>query len=396
MISKKIRSPKTQNLRAIYLKIPQVSTFGQPIRSNTLSFHSATIKNAMPEPSPEISKIVADLKTGHAALILGPEIFDVDGIAMQRYVRQKIEHQFEDQIAAYYERDGFFIIKNQDDKPEIAEAVADLYRDLRPNEAVFQKIIEIPFPLVVSVNPDTFLTDLAFRFGVAHRFSAFYPNNPEDIETPTREVPLFYNVAGCVARESSLLLDYDDLLRLLEGMLSAPKLPERLRNTLGDTKSFLFLGFQFDRWHTQLLLRLLNMRQAVRRIATRTHLPDDDTQAFLLNQFKIKFLGADRDLLHELHQACAAEGILRTTTPPAGGRQGEVIFLLQKGHVEKAAENLLAAAQNTPLADDATLLLGQVNALIREKPNLDTRDFFPRQNRLADAILQLAKQLPAV
>ncbi len=350
----------------------------------------------MPQLTPDISKIVTDLKAGKAALILGPEIFDVDGIPMQRHVRQKIEQRFEDQIAAYYERDGFFIIKNQDDKPEIAEAVAELYRDMRPDEAVFRKIIEIPFPLVVSVNPDTFLTDLAFRFGVPHRFSAFYPNNPEDIEPPTREVPLFYNTAGCVARESSLLLDYDDLLRLLEGMLSAPKLPERLRNTLGDTKSFLFIGFQFDRWHTQLLLRLLNMRQAVRRIPTRTRIPDDDTQAFLLNQFKIKFLGTDRDLLDELHQACAAEGILRSVTPPGSGPRAEVVFYLQKGNVEKAAETLYSAAQNTPLADDATLILGQVNALMREKPNLDSRDFLPRQNRLADAILQLAKQLPAV
>ncbi|MBK8194561.1 MAG: SIR2 family protein [Lewinellaceae bacterium] len=350
----------------------------------------------MPEPSPDISKIVADLKTGNATLILGPELFDVDGVPMQHYVRQKIQQQFNDQIASYYERDGFFIIKNQDDKPEIAEAVADLYRDMRPNEAIFQEIIEIPFPLVVSVSPDTFLSDLAYRLGVTHRFSAFYPNAPEDIETPTREAPLFYNVAGCVARESSLLLDYDDLLRLLEGMLSAPKLPERLRNTLGDTKSFLFLGFQFDRWHTQLLLRLLNMRQAVRRIAPQTATPDDDTQAFLLNQFKIKFLGDDRDLLAELHQACADEGILRTTTLPGSAEQSDIIRLLQKGNVEKAVERLLHAAQGSALADDATMISGQVHALLKEKPMLDSRDFFPRQNKLADTILKLAKQLPAV
>jgi hypothetical protein len=240
-------------------------------------------RKPMPEPSPDISKIVADLKTGNAALILGPEIFDVDGMPVQRYVRQKIETEFQDDIASYYERDGFFIVRTEDAKPAIREAVADLYRNLHPNEATLQKIIEIPFPLVVSVNPDMFLSERAFRLGVAHRFSAFYPNAPEDIETPSRELPLFYNVAGCIAREPSLLIDYDDLLRLLEGMLSAPKLPERLRNTLGDTKSFLFLGFQFDRWHTQLLLRLLNMRQAVRRIAPVTGQQDADTQAFLLN-----------------------------------------------------------------------------------------------------------------
>lgn len=57
---------------------------------------------ARPEPSLEISKIIGDLKTGHAALVLGPEIFDVDGVPMQHYVRQKIERQFREQIAAYY------------------------------------------------------------------------------------------------------------------------------------------------------------------------------------------------------------------------------------------------------------------------------------------------------
>jgi hypothetical protein len=349
----------------------------------------------MPEPSPEISKIVADLKSGNAALILGPEIFDVDGIPVQRYVRQKIEEEFHEDIAAYYERDGFFIVRSEDAKPAIREAVADLYRNLKPGEATLQKIIEIPFPLVVSVNPDVFLSELAYRLGVAHRFSAFYPNAPEDIETPTRELPLFYNVAGCIAKEPSLLIDYDDLLRLLEGMLSAPKLPERLRNALGDTKSFLFLGFQFDRWHTQLLLRLLNMRQAVRRIAPTTAGADDDTQAFLLNQFKIKFLGADRDLLAELHQACGSEGILRKTSLPGTADQGDIIGCLQKGNLENAADKLSAATKNTPLADQAILLSGQVRALMNEKPMLDSRDFFPRQNKLADAILQLTKELSA-
>ena len=115
----------------------------------------------------------------------------------------------------------------------------------------------------------------------------------------------------------------------------------------------------------------------------------------LLNQFKIKFLGADRDLLQELHQACASEGILRTTSQPGSTKEGDIIALLQKGNVGKAVEKLLEAAQNTALADEATLISGQVHSLLQEKPMLDSRDFFPRQHKLADSILQLAKQLPA-
>lgn len=345
---------------------------------------------------PDISKIVSDLKSDKAALVLGPEIFDVDGVPLQRYVRSNIEKNYSQQIASFYERDGLFIFKNQDDKPEIAEAVAELYRDLTPDEELFRKIIEIPFSIVLSVNPDTYLSDVAYRLGVPHRFSAFYPNLPEDIEPPTKELPLIYNVTGCINREASLILDYDDLLQLLEGMVSAPKLPERLRNALGDTKSFVFLGFQFDRWHTQLLLRLLNMRQAVRRIATPTSAksPDNDTQAFLLNQFKIKFLGTGLSLLDKLHQACAAENMLRETSLPESAEQGDIIYFVSKGQLDTALEKLTIATKDTSLADNAALLSGQHKVLLQEKPYLDSRDFFPRLNKIADSILNIAKQLP--
>lgn len=78
-------------------------------------------------------------------------------------------------------------------------------------------------------------------------------------------IPMYYNLCGCVEKPSTLVLDYDDLFRLLEGMLGAPKLPEKLLARLKDTTSYLFLGFPFDRWHTQLMLRLCSGRDYAQR-----------------------------------------------------------------------------------------------------------------------------------
>lgn len=106
----------------------------------------------MPEPSPEIGKIIADRKQVRSRPSSSARKYSTwTARPCSTTCGEKIEAQFHDQIASYYERDGFFIVKNQDDKPEIAEAVADLYRALRPDEAVLQQIIEIPFPLAVSV-----------------------------------------------------------------------------------------------------------------------------------------------------------------------------------------------------------------------------------------------------
>ena len=54
-----------------------------------------------------------------------------------------------------------------------------------------------------------------------------------------KRIPMYYNLCGCVEKPSTLVLDYDDLFRPLEGMLGALKLPEKLLARLKDTTSYL-------------------------------------------------------------------------------------------------------------------------------------------------------------
>lgn len=354
----------------------------------------------------ELQRLVADIKAGRCALILGPEVFSINGQGIQAHVRTQLSERFGEQIAAYYERDGFFLLKNPEDKPEMQDELQHLYKSLRPAEDLLRQIVEVPFSLVLSVNPDTWLRDLSFRYGLPNRFAWFDPRKQEDLDLPDGSeadgqalrdrIPLYYNLCGSVDRLSTLMLDYDDLYRLLEGMLGAPKLPDKLLARLKDTSSYLFLGFQFDRWHTQLMLRLLDVKNAARRFAIQSPVPKEkDTEAFIVSQFRIKFLGEEADVLQRLHAAFAAEGLLRPIAEGEAPARAEVTAYLQKGNLEKALARLLDASKGQPLADTVTLLSSQYQLWLGEKNKgmMDARDIALQFNQLTDRILQAAKQL---
>lgn len=354
--------------------------------------------------SNDLSRLVADIKSGNCALVLGPDIFRIGGLPLQTHVKTELLNRFGDQIAAFYERDGFFLLKDSGDKPEMQDEVKFIYQAIQPDRELLLRIIQIPFSLVLSGNPDTWLRDLSFESGLPNRFNWFgnredfvMPDAGEADPTALRErIPLYYNLNGCIDRPSTLVLDYDDLFRLLEGMLGAPKLPEKLLARLKNTTSYLFLGFSFDRWHTQLLLRLLDVKNAARRFAIQSPLPaEKDTEAFLLNHFRIKFLGDETRLLELVFEAFEAENLLRPISKSGGDGAKSVIQFLQNGRLDKAIERLLTVAADGPFFSQAVLLSARFQnwKLEKEKGTADSRDLAVQFNQISDSVLAITNQL---
>ena len=210
----------------------------------------------------------------------------------------------------YYMRDGLFLFRDSESKTNAQEVASGFYQNHPPKEEMLRKIVEMPFRLMVSSNPDKFLVDEFARYRQNLQFDYFSSNNKEheyELERPSIENPLLYNVCGSVEDPESLILDYDDLYKMLRDLLTDLKVPNEIRLPLQKTTTYFFLGFHFERWYTQLLLRYLNMADdqftnRSRNYVLNTTFMDPEMERFFLQQFNIKYIGADWSFFEELHR----------------------------------------------------------------------------------------------
>lgn len=346
--------------------------------------------------------LMDDIRQQRCVLFVGPDVVQVDGQPLQQTVRNYLKVKCRPgEIVQDYQRDGFFLFKDGTAKTQARRLFNRFFEKHTIDESIFRRILEIPFHLVVSINADTLLDDVAYKYGVPHRFDYFKSRNraTEEVEVPTSATPLFYNLCGCKIQDDSLLLDYEDLFQLLQSALGTPGLPQKLMETLASARTFVFLGFQFDKWHTQLLMRLLQGgRTSISSKVLSNHFPDDDTRAFLIKQFNIEFLGNDQYFFDKLYQYCKDEKILRRLEEPLGEDATEIVRFVQNNQLDKALEmlfNLGGQMNDDELKQTASLLMSRFRRLNDEndKGKMDSRDASVERNRIVDAILQFTKQI---
>lgn len=370
-------------------------------------------------------KLLGELDDQKCILFLGPEI-ELNGIPLNEAIRQFLKtHSEPDQILHYYNRDGFFLFKNGRAKSDARRQVKRFFLENTYEENILLQILAIPFPMVVSTNADTALSDLAFRYGVRHRFGYFENRNrpAKAVETPSIAEPLFYNLCGCKDQDDSLLLDYDDVFQFLQSVLGSPGLPQKLLEAFSNAITFLFLGFQFEKWHTQLLLRLLqgDRKDEIRSfvIPSQSHNLDDnqatndpvmlavqsykqsqntDTETFLVSQFDINFLSDPVNFLQELYRRCEAAGKLRKLGSPLSLEATEIIRDIRNNRIIEALERLNQHAEkqsSDDLLKEAAFWMYRFTNLEEEerKGTIDSRDANKEHNTIVDAILEIVQTI---
>lgn len=343
--------------------------------------------------------ILDDIKDQKAVLLIGPEIMQIDGNSMNKHLRDSLNKQNREDIAYYYERDGFFLFKSPESKVRVARQVKRFYREMQPDEAILQRIVQIPFHLVMSVNPDTFVSEAFYRSGVKHRFHYFQhrhrDNENDEIEKPTKALPLVYNLFGSKDQDDSLVLDYDDVYKMLQSALGTVGLPKKLMRVFQEASTYIFLGFQFDKWYSQLLLKFLSDNGRIeKRISINNPVNDEDTNGFVINQFQIQFMGDQYDFFGELYKRCEAAKILR-----GGGSESlcaEAVAILKQvaiGEIDNALEALHQAAKGRDWENDVVILKGKYTLLEEDKEQSDSRDYRTGLAQILDAIIELSKKV---
>jgi len=316
--------------------------------------------------------LLLDIEEEKCVLLIGPEIIQPDGKPQTRYIHEQALELEAGHINYYYPTDGLFLFKDDAGKNRVARRVKRLYHKMLLPLETYHKILELPISLVLSLNPDTFLSAAARQLGLAHHFSHFRFNGEatEDVGEPTAACPLFYNLCGCRTEEESLILDYEDLFRLLRAVLP-DGLPNKIRIKLREASSFLFLGFDFEKWYTQLLLQLLTGdRKGRPKFAFRSDMHDGNAKDFLIHQFQIQFLGEDGHFFESLHQALAEEGLLRELALPDALQAAslpQIRHLVAEGAVLEAVNLAAALPMDAGQRNELLLLEARFNNWKRDK-----------------------------
>ena len=342
--------------------------------------------------------LLADIKSQQCVLLIGPEIVKANGRPVSHTLREDLLRTYAGDIAHYYARDGFFLFRDKVAKEDIQREVKFFYEGHAARQsvetAIFKQIAEMPFHLVLSINPDSYLSDICFKHGIKHRFNYFQTNGGAiaEVEEPSKAVPLFYNLCGHYLYDESLILDYDDLFRLMKAVFGAPGLPTKLKSSLESAKTFVCLGFDFDKWYSQLLLRLLSEKKGsgIKKYAINTDIADADTTTFLVHQFGITFLGEDHAFFQELYLRCKQEGGLRALSSPTSPKAAPVIQQIKNGQIGQALVQLDGLITDDDEMKNISLMLSaQFNDLEgkRRHGTIDMRDYFVRFNQITDSLL---------
>jgi hypothetical protein len=341
--------------------------------------------------------LLEDLEEEKAVLFLGPELVQLDGKSLGLHVREQLVRENPGDIVHHYRRDGIFLFRDDTAKVSAQKKIKRLYKQLPPDETLLQRLAALPFHLVISLTPDTHLRDVFERCGLTPTFHYFRSTEAFDaLPRPEKSRPLIYNLFGLVGDDESLVLDYDDVFTLIKDCLSTG-LPLKLGERLVRASTFVFLGFDFEKWHTQMLLRFLSQRPGVTKFAIEGEKPAaDDTGTFLIEGFKIRFEKGEGDgenFLDSLYRHCGERNMLRELSNQFAGRQVAVMRLVNAGKLATALDELLKSLGERADFDEANLLQGRLRHLEENKAQTDSRDYWVEWNRIAYGIVDLAKRL---
>mgnify|MGYP000858785814 FL=1 len=326
--------------------------------------------------------ILNDLEKERAVLLIGPDFIPHTGVSVAADFHAHLVEQLADDATHFFARDGLFLFDTAVSKMDAQTEAEAFYKGLPTDEEIFIPIAELPFPLVISVNPDLALPQFFSKRQLNFQFDYFSTKDkatPGNITKPSAASPLIYNLCGSIEDYQSLVLDFDDMFELLKNLLGDFGVPKAVNDMLVNATTYIFIGFQFDKWYTQLLLRYLNKNRdrfsnVNKNYATKTVVNDEDAKDFFQQQFNLTIYGGDYQFLHELHTEYAAFKKIRPLFNPISDRAALVRRLVQFNNIEGALERLEEYSADLPASDrdEVTIYKSNYYAWLTESRNRET------------------------
>jgi len=268
----------------------------------------------------KLTQILKDINDENCVVIIGPDICDF-GKPFFEYMSDELFKN--DQNKDVLENSAPYVFLNEELfqlKPEVKEAsVITLMEDFYESQTVFEtplrKISQIPFHLIISLMPDERLRKIFLRQKLPFNFE-YYPTEysfKPILEKPTKEKPLIYNLLGDF-KKTDAVITFDTFFSFLSGIMGKRELPEIVLESLQRARTILFLGVHFERWHVQLLMKLITPQRKLSYSILKNG-NSNDVCLFIGRRLSLQFLGNDPlEFLDGIFQKCKEQGLLKSVT----------------------------------------------------------------------------------
>ncbi len=323
-------------------------------------------------------KIIAnEISSGKCLVILGPRLLTADGSNLSAKLNSYLTEELGDYIELnMYSEDGFLDF-DPGDITYIAEGVKQFYEnEVQPSE-VYEKLAEIPFPLIINTSPDKTLNKIFDQKNREYDYDYFKMRDP-NAEQRRKHNTLIYNIFGDYEDIDSMVLNFKDLSTYMVGITN---LKTKIKMALNDATAVLFFGFNYDKWYFQLLLSFLKLNEdnegkekRKKKMKNAWEVPKESVKNFYLKEFNFKFFDDNTaiEIIDQLYQA-TKEGLI---TAPENVADTPPDIYISYSHREKSDE--IADLVETSFKDNGI-------RLIRDKTDL------PKKEKISKFMKQIGK-----
>jgi len=337
------------------------------------------------------------------------EATDLIDPTFSNITKRNIQKRLNGQIIHFYERDKLFLFASPRAKREAIDCLEESINDEHwlPDSELMRKIVSIPFPVILNLNPDKYVFEAFLKYYHRPQFDYFTSKHKTGnygiVEEPDGyDHPVVYNLCGSVLDAlDSVVLDHYDLFGLLKSMLNDTGVSEKLTQKLQVADRYILLGFELDRWYFQLFLHYLNRLDKDSFNNFNQNYPilsqvSADSREFVMRQFNIEHFASSREDFDKLYDACVDLKIVRKLHNLESPIAGQIRSLTEQNRFEEAF-NLFEqyCPNNTLLAIDLPLLRSRYATLLEHKRlNLeDQRDLQRELNRIRYGLLTFANEI---
>jgi len=345
--------------------------------------------------------IIDSIKKDKSVLILGPELVKLhDNKTMHQLICDYLNVFNNERIKRYYPNDELFFFEDNVSKLMVCSDIRKFYQQ-KFEIKLFEKIAFMPFPLIISLNPDLFLKDTFERYKFPVQFAYYSRSEVMDLKPISTDNPLIYNLFGTIENDETLILTHDDLFDFISWITAADKLPQKMQEVINKSQNFIFVGFKFDKWYLQLILRMLNPQRLKYQFALESDLLFE-TQTFYLDQFRLDFFNVGvEEFIDDLYNHCSEANMLRKKYSDNEKLSSFLNRLMIEGKVELVFEKITEFFETSgkdkdeSLVNDIVLLRSRLGRLNRKigKGIIDSREADLEENKIYNSTLELIKEI---